>query len=217
MILVNFKNFKEAEGEKAIKLAKICKKISEETGVKIWPVVSALDVFRIKKETGTDVLVQNIDIIENGAKTGWISAVEAVEAGAEGSLLNHSEHKQKPGTIRKLLSKWPNNFTSVVCIHSVKQAEGWAKSIKVDLIAYEPSYLIGNRSKSVASEKPETIARLAKMFPGRLLVGAGIHSKEDVEISVKNGAIGVLVATDVVKAEDPERELRELAAGFKLQ
>jgi len=48
------------------------------------------------------------------------------------------------------------------------------------------------------------------------LVGAGINSKKDVEISLKMGAKGILVASGVIKSKNPYESLKELAEGFLL-
>lgn len=216
MILINFKIYKETFGDGAIKLAEVCKKVMETSGVKIIPVVSTLDANRIMKATGLEVWLQHVDPEDKGAKSGYVSRTQAQAIGIGGSLLNHSEHKLKPGTVKKMLKSWPADFKSVVCLQSWGQAEGWARNIRPTYIAYEPRELIGNRDKSVASEKPEMIKKMAEFYKTvPLLVGAGVHSKEDVQIALKLGAKGILVATDVVKASDPEKELRELAEGFK--
>lgn len=217
MILVNFKIYKETFGDKAIVLAKICRKVMEETGVKIYPVVSALDVYRVVSTVGIEVFIQHTDGPVEGAKTGKVSIEQAKRAGAVGSLINHSEDKIIPGTIKKMLAQWPSDFKSVVCIQTLGQMERWAKNIKPTMVAYEPSELIGNREKSVASEKAESIKKVAEFYKSiPVLVGAGIHSAEDVKISLEMGAKGILLATDVVKATDPEQQLRELALGFKI-
>jgi triosephosphate isomerase len=74
----------------------------------------------------------------------------------------------------------------------------------------------------VTSEKPEIISEVVKAMaegvttaPIPVLVGAGVHSAADVKKALELGAKGVLVATDVVLAEDPEVALRELASAFK--
>jgi len=217
MILINFKIYQETFGEKAIELAKICKKVMQETGVKIIPVVSALDLYRIKKEVGLEeILIQSTDGAIEGAKTGYISVEQAKYAGATGSIINHSEHRLKPGTIKKMLLTNPTDFYSVVCIQTWGQVNSWAKSIKASMIAYEPSELIGNREKSVSSERPEMIKKIVDFYKNiPVLVGAGIHSKDDIKTSLQLGAKGFLLATDVVKASDPEQELTELAKAFK--
>lgn len=215
MILVNFKIYKETFGDGAIRMAEVCKKVSLKTGVKIVPVVSALDAFRIKEKLGIEVYLQSVDEFSDGAKNGFISPFQAKELGIDGAVLNHSEHKIKPGTVKKMLKNWPSDFKSVVCISSLGQAERWAKNIKPNMIAYEPKELIGNTEKSVASEKSEIIAKMVKKYPKiPVLVGAGIHSKEDVEVSLKKKAKGVFISTFIIKAKDPEKELTEIASAF---
>src|SRR4030042_2045269 len=83
-------------------------------------------------------------------------------------------------------------------------------------LAYEPPEFIGNRTNSVASVKPEVIKDFTKAIKGiPVLVGAGIHSQQDVKTALELGAKGILVATDVVLAKKPEKELLDLAGGFK--
>jgi len=215
MILINFKIYKETFGDRALELAEICKKVSQKSGVKIIPVVSALDAVRIKEKKGMEVFLQAVDEYNDGAKSGFVSPFQAEALKIDGSLINHSEHKIKPGTVKKILENYPQNFKSVVCIGSLGQACGWAKSIKPDWIAYEPKEFIGNSEKSVATEKPEIIKKIVEKYPNvPVLVGAGIHSKEDVVVSLKLGAKGVLISSFIIKAKDPEKELTELASAF---
>ncbi len=219
MILVNYKNYQETWGDKAVEIAKICEKVAKETKVPIYPVVSALDGHRIMKETGIKTILQAVGERWEGASSGQVSALAAEKIGISGSLLNHSEMKMKPGTIKKLLAVWPGNFWSIVCIHSIGQAEGWAKNIRPSYVAYEPTYLIGNKDKSVASEKAQDIKKIVEHYQKQkvpVLVGAGIHQGEDVKMSLRMGAKGILVASDIIKAANPEKELHELAQAFNV-
>jgi triosephosphate isomerase len=178
-------------------------------------VVTALDAVIIKEKLGMEVYLQAVDEVVDGAKTGFISPFQADKLNIEGTLLNHSEHRMKPGSIKKMLKNWPKDFKSVVCISTLGQADGWAKNIKPDMIAYEPKELIGSKDKSVATEKPEVIKKIVEKYPKiSVLVGAGIHSKEDVAVSLKLGAKGVLISSFIVKAKDPEKELMEIASVF---
>ncbi len=215
MILVNFKLYKETFGDGALKLAEICQKVAKKSGIKIIPVVTALDALKIKEKLGMEVYLQAVDGVNDGAKTGFISPFQADALKIDGTLLNHSEHRIKPGSIKKMLKNWPKNFKSVVCISTLGQADGWAKNIKPDMIAYEPKELIGSKDKSVVTEKPEIIKKMVEKYEKiPVLVGAGIHSKEDVLISLKLGARGVLISSFIVKAKDPEKELLEIASAF---
>lgn len=216
MIIINFKLYKNTFGKGALKLAKICKKVMYESKIEVVLAVSPVDIYKIKKETGLKLYCQNIDEYEDGRWTGWISANQMKKAGASGTLLNHSEHKIPPGKVKKILKNKRKGFEIVLCVRSIGQAEKWALKTKPDFIAYEPSYLIASKDRSVSSEKPEAVKRLVKMC-GKIpvLVGAGVKNKKDVEIALKLGAKGVLVASDIVCADDPEKELKEMIEGFK--
>lgn len=215
MIVVNFKIYEETFGDKALELAKICQKVTKKTKIKIIPAVSALDAIRIKNELGMEVWLQNVDEVFEGAKSGAVSPLQALSLGISGTLINHSENRKKPGTIKKMLKIWPNNFKMMLCLSSLGQAESWAKKIKPDFIAYEPKYLIGSKDKSVATEKPEIIKKMVEKYPNvSVFVGAGIHSVKDVEVSLKLGAKGVLISSYIVKNKNPEERLEELARCF---
>jgi triosephosphate isomerase len=213
MIIVNFKLFSQTFDDNAIKLANICQKVSKATGVKIIPAVSALDCYKI----GLPVLLQHVDNYSQGPFSGYVSPIQAQQNGAIGSLINHSEHRLKPGTIGQILKSLPENFMSVLCIQSLGQVTTWAKKYHPTYFAYEPKELIGNKHQSVATVKPEAIKNIAKELGNiPLLVGAGIHSRSDVATSLKLGAVGILVASDIVTSTNPESHLLDLCAGFKV-
>jgi len=216
MIIVNFKIYEESFGDKALSLAKICRKVGEEFKVEIVPAVSALDAVRIKEKLGMKVFLQSVDEFFEGAATGSISPIQAKALGIDGAILNHSENRLKPGTLKRMLKNWPKGFESVVCIQSFGQTERWAKDIKADFVAYEPKHLIGSKDKSVATEEPEMIKKMVQKYKKiPVLVGAGIKSEEDMKVSKKMGAKGLLISSSIVKAKDPESKLRELIMAFK--
>ena len=214
MIVVNFKTYKEATGYKAISLARICRRVSEETKVRIVAVPQVADL-RSCVETGAECWVQHVDTAEQGKKTGWITVEDVEEAGARGTLLNHAEHKLTVELVRSIAEQTRGMaFELCLCAADEKEAVELDK-LQSNYLAYEPPELIGSRDKSVASEKPEIIEKVVKAVGVSVLIGAGVHSGDDVRVGLKLGAKGVLLATDVVLAENPERELRELAEGFK--
>ena len=217
MIIVNFKIYKQTFEDGAIRLAKICKNVAEKTSVRIIVAGAALDAYRIRKETGIEVFLQDFDQYGDGRHTGYVSTEQAKNLEIGGSLINHSERSKAKGLLLATMAKKSDDFETVMCVKSVGQIETWAKKANPDYIAYEPKSLIASKTKSVASEQANTIKRVVKIC-GKIpvLVGAGIKSKKDVEISLKMGAVGVLVASDVVCSKDPEKELLDMAEGFGL-
>ena len=230
MILVNFKTYSEGTGEKAVKLVEICEKVAEETEVEIIPVVQVVDSWRARQEVDIPIFVQHVDLFEPGKHTGWVSLEGVIEAGAAGTLLNHSEHGIPPGMIKQILKRVSGKsgksgksgiskerFRVVVCAKTLGQAQRLVK-LKPDFLAYEPPELIGAKQVSVATAHPKTIEKVVKLGRAKgvpVIVGAGIHSPHDVKIILRKGAVGILVATDVVLAKEPEKELTELAEPFR--
>lgn len=217
MILLNFKLYPETFGDKSLKLSAIAKEVMEITGVKIIPVLSALDAVRVKEKLNIDVYLQHVDVYCSGPHTGYISALAAKSLGIKGALINHSEHRLKLGTIKQILKSWPADFDSVLCLQSYNQLLRWALKVDAKYFAYEPKELIGNPNISVASARPEQIINFVKSLnPKPVLVGAGIHSEKDVSTSLKLGASGILVSSSVIKSSNPKKELMALASAFSV-
>ncbi len=217
MILLNFKLYPQTFGEEALKLSAIAKQVMEITGVKIIPVLSALDAVRVKEKLDIDVYLQHVDVYSEGPHTGYVSALAAKSLGIKGALLNHSEHRLKLGTLKQIIKSWPTDFDSVLCLQSYHQLLRWASKLKVKCFAYEPKEFIGNPKTSVASARPDQILNFVKSSNLRpILVGAGIHSREDVATSLKLGANGILVSSSVIKSSDPKKELIALASAFSV-
>lgn len=215
MIFVNFKTYQKGTGEKVLQLARVCQEVARETDITIIPVVQVVDLFRLSRQ-GFEVWVQHVDDVSYGAHTGQILPEAVMAAGAKGTLLNHSENKLPVSLVRSTLTQCQRlSLRTLVCASSVEEGKELAQ-FKPNFIAYEPPELIGSRRASVATAKPEVIddfVKEVKKIP--LIVGAGIHSRKDVQTALDLGAVGVLVATDVVLAKKPKKELLDLAEGFK--
>jgi triosephosphate isomerase len=215
MIFVNFKTYEQGTGEKAIALARVCEEVKKKVGVEIVLVVQAVDIFRLTKAVGLPVWAQHVDGIEFGANTGQVLTEAVLGAGAKGAILNHSENKVPTEVVGEAVERLKSlGMKALICSESIEEAEEMAKA-GPDFLAYEPLEFIGSREISVAKARPEVILNFVGKFPDlAVIVGAGVHCREDVEVSLKLGAKGILVATDVVLAKDAGKELTELARGF---
>lgn len=178
--------------------------------------VQIADVFRLRTAVSLPIWGQHVEEIRYGPNTGGILPESLLKAGAVGTLLNHSEKKIPLETVRKTSKRIKSlGMKVLLCCDSIEKGKEMAR-LKPDYLAYEPPEYIGNREISVATAKPEVIAEFVKrFFPLPVIIGAGVHSSEDVQAGLKLGAKGVLVATDIVLAEDPKKELQKLARGFK--
>ncbi len=213
--ITNFKNYKTSVGDNGVQLAKIHERVAKETGVNLAVAVSPIDVYRISRAVSIPVLVQHIDPVDFGKGTGNILPESAVQAGAMGTLLNHSERRLSPDVVATSCEYGRRaNLLTILCAENEEEV-GVFSALKPDFLAFEPPELIGSSTDSVASSKPRSIEMSVRAAQGvPLLVGAGIKSSEDVRISLELGARGFLVASAITKADDPESILRELVSAF---
>jgi len=213
LILTNFKTYSSAVNDGAVELAKIHDKVARETGANLAVAVSAIDLYRVSQEVSIPVYAQHFDPVDLGSFTGHLAPEMISAAGAAGTLLNHSEHLLDMDILKRsvYLAKKEGLYT-IVCAESIALAAkimGW----EPDLIALEPPDLIGGEV-SVSSARPELIQQCVDKIGGEnLLVGAGVKNQEDVRKAIEFGASGVLLASGVTKAGDPEAVLRDLVAG----
>lgn len=218
MIVVNFKTFEESSGENGVQLVKILESAATNRIVPVVVAVQAIDLREICEVTSLPVWVQNIDSITYGAHTGLTLAEEAVSAGARGTLLNHSENKYDDFEKLEYAIKHAQNIgMEALVFASDLQELAKVVSFSPNFASYEPPELIGSQTTSVAQAQPEVIGKAYEICEKQgvpLIVGAGIHSTNDVRVSVSLGALGVAVATDIVKSANPAKSLSELMEGF---
>ena len=216
--IINFKTYPAASGKKAVVLARICDKIARAKKHAVALAVQAYDIAAVSSAVQIPVLAQHIDAMDPGAHTGWMAAASAKNAGAIGSLLNHSEHPISLSEIKKTIIKLrENKLLSIVCAPTAAMVKKIA-ALKPDVVAFEPPELIGNKDISVATAKPDVIAQaveVSKKSGIPLIVGAGVHSAQDVKKCLSLGAVGIAVASDVMNSSDPRKELLDLTEGFK--
>lgn len=216
IIITNFKTFESATGEKALALAKIHEKVARETGASMAVAVQAVDVFRISQAVAIPVLGQTVEAVNYGSATGHILPEALQQSGAVGALLNHSECRAGGlENIVKILKRCQEvGLELIVCAENPEEGRKIAE-LGASLVAVEPPELIGGEV-SVSKARPEVISEAVGLIgQGKVIVGAGVKTGEDVRIAIKLGASGVLLASGVTKAGDPEAVLRDLVAGLK--
>ncbi len=215
IIIVNTKAYEEGIGGRAVELAKIMERVGEEYGVEMAIAVQPCDVYRVAEEANIEVFSQHIDAIEYGSHTGWILPHAIKEAGAAGTLINHSEHRMRIEDIYAAVKiAGEIGLKRVICASAVEVAKAVACFLP-EYVAIEPPELIGG-DISVTKAKPSIVKNAVDAVKEinkkvKVLCGAGIKSGEDVAKAIELGTEGILVASGVVKARDRERVLVEMA------
>jgi len=215
LILVNFKTYIEATGKRASELAKIAEKVSKETDVCIAVAPQFTDIPTISREVEIPVFAQHIDPVTPGSHTGHILAEAVKEAGAIGTLINHSERQLVLSDITTIIKRAKEvGLTTCVCANNPEVSAAVA-ALNPHMLAIEPPELIGT-GIPVSKAKPEvvtgTIKLVRKINPNVIILcGAGITSGEDVAAALKLGTEGVLLASGLVKSKNPYKVLVEMA------
>jgi len=215
IVLVNFKTYAEATGDKAFKLAQSAEKVSAESGICLGVAPQFVDIPVIAHAVDIPVFAQHVDPMAPGSFTGHILPESVKEAGAVGTLINHSERRLKLADIDATIMRTRElHLVSVVCTNNTPVSTA-AAALKPDMIAVEPPELIGT-GIPVSKAKPEvvtnTVDSVKKINPDVVvLCGAGITNGEDVAAALRLGTKGVLVASGIVKAKDPYKVMLEFA------
>ncbi len=215
LLLINFKSYREGAGNHAGIIGEAAEMVMAETGITIGVAPQFVELHPFCKHYEIPVYAQHIDAVE-GAFTGRIPAFTVRAAGCTGSLINHSERRLTIADIEACVASAKfNNLESVVCTNN-SGVSAAAAAFAPTYVAIEPPELIGT-GVSVAKANPEIITNSVEAVKNinpavKVLCGAGIQTGECVRTAVDLGADGVLIASGVVKAKDPEAVLRDLVS-----
>ena len=218
LIVVNFKTYATAMGQKAVDLAQAMERASKDH-VRMIAVVSAFDLYAVKQAAPSlEVWSQHLDPVGQGSFTGWLQPENAIEIGAQGTIINHAEHKVDIEHVQQLMQQLPDDFPMCACAADVDEAHQLAE-LGPTFIAVEPPELIGG-DISVTTADPaivsDTVNAVRAINPQvRVLCGAGVKDGKDVKTAVELGAHGVLLASGVTKASDVDAVLADLVAGLE--
>lgn len=220
LIAINFKTYESSVGLKALKLAQICDDIAPNASAEIIVCVSAPQIGLVSQHVSIKVFGQHVDGVDFGAHTGKILAEDIKEAGAAGSLINHSEDQLALTDIERAVKTCKDfSLVTICCADSVEMVKK-VLAFSPDFIAYEPPALIGG-DISVTTQ-PQVIQEVVRIVQEqapsvKVLVGAGVKKAEDVRIALQLGCAGVLLASGITKATNPKNALLELLAGVNSQ
>jgi len=197
-----------------VEVATAARDVAAASDVRIAVSPQAADLSRVA-DTGAETWAQHVDPVGTGSHTGSTLAEAVADAGATGTLINHSERRLRladvDGAIRAAARA---GLETCVCANNPAQIRA-AAALGPDSVAVEPPALIGG-DVSVATADPgivEDAVAAAADVDGSVAVycGAGISSGADVETARELGASGILLASGVAKADDPRAALDALA------
>ncbi len=218
LIVINMKVYPQGLGENAARLATELEDAASsfpEATVAVAP--SHPDLARVRDATELPVLAQHTDGHEPGSGTGRVLPESLDALGVEGSLINHAERQiPRKEAERSVARLRDHGLASVVCAEDesvVREVTGFDPTF----VAMEPPALIGGdvsvttANPSIIEESVQAAKKVDEDVP--VLCGAGVKTGEDVSTALDLGTWGVLVASAVVKADDPGDALSTLLDG----
>ena len=217
LVVVNFKTYSSASASTADYLASKMEKFSN-ANARMVAVVSAFDLHSVSSASNNlEVWSQHLDPVGRGSFTGWLEPETAISRGAQGTIINHAEHKVSIEHVKQLIEQLPEGFPICACAANVEEAKALAK-LGPTFIAVEPPELIGG-DISVTTADPsivsDTVSAVKSVNPNvRILCGAGVKNGNDVAKAIELGAEGVLLASGVTKASDAISVLEDLVSSI---
>jgi len=198
-----------------VEIATDARDVAGESGVDIAVAPEAPDIQRVA-ETGVETWAQHVSPIDYGSNTGSTLAETVAEAGATGTLLNHSENRLKLADIDASLAAAERaGLETCVCGNNPAQI-GAVSALGPDAVAVEPPELIGTGTP-VSQADPDVVRDAVEAADAvddsvEVYCGAGISTGDDIVAAGDLGSTGVLLASGVAKADDPRAALEDLVA-----
>jgi len=200
-----------------IAVANAAHEVAEESSVRIAVSPQASQISAVA-ETGVETWAQHVSPNQYGSFTGSTLAEAAADAGAVGTLINHSENRLKLADIDDSVQAAERaGLETCVCGNNPRQIAA-VSALGPDSVAVEPPELIGG-DDSVATADPDIVEDAVAAAEGvdesvEVYCGAGISTGEDVIAAEELGAEGILLASGVAKADDPKEALEDLVSGL---
>ncbi|WP_121744727.1 triose-phosphate isomerase [Natronorubrum halophilum] len=196
-----------------IAVAEAVRDVDDTTDARLAVAPQAAHIARVA-ETGAETWAQHVDAIDHGSNTGHALAESVADAGAVGTLINHSERRLKLADIDGAVQAAQRaDLETVVCANNPAQI-GAAAALGPDSVAVEPPELIGTGTP-VSQADPDIVEDAVDAAQHvdsdvSVLCGAGISTGDDAVAAGDLGAEGVLLASGVAKADDPKAALEDL-------
>jgi triosephosphate isomerase len=187
--------------------------VADESGARVGVAPQTAHVERVAA-TGVETWAQHISSVGHGSHTGSTLAEAVSDAGARGTLLNHSERRVTLADVDAAVDAADRaGLATVVCANNPRQVAA-AAALEPDAVAVEPPALIGTGtpvSKADPDVVRDAVTAAERVDPDvDVYCGAGISTGADVTAARELGADGVLLASGVAGADDPGEALRSL-------
>lgn len=207
-------------GAEAVRLGMAADRLGREQGVTVIFDPQHVDIPAVARAT-TDLLVfaQHMDPVTVGRGVGSVLPEAIREAGAVGTLLNHSERRMTLADIHRAIGRADEvGLATMVVADSPEEAAAIAQ-LGPDIVLAEPPELIAT-SRSAAAEMRGFVERAVELV-GRIdpdiivMCGAGIQTPHDVTEMMGLGVGGTGSSSGILMAADPIAVMGDMLAAVK--
>lgn len=202
-------------GADAVRLAVEADRLAVELGVSVVFDPQAVDIPAVAAATSRIlVFAQHMDPVPPGRGVGAVLAEALRDAGAVGTLLNHSEKPMPLGDLRRAIERaHETGLFTLVFADSPDEAAALAH-LGPDIVLAEPPELIATGRSAgtvMAGFVAETVAAVKAVDPAILVMsGAGVNGTEDVDRMMRLGLDGTGSSSGILRAADPFLAMREM-------
>lgn len=204
-----------AWGAEAVRLARAADRLSQELDVTVIFDPQHVDIPAVARETRRlAVFAQHMDPVAVGRGAGHVLPEAIKEAGAVGTMLNHSERRMTLADIHRAIRRAHEvGLATLVCADSPEEAAAIAL-LGADIVLAEPPELIAT-SRSAATEMRGFVEQAVEMV-GRIdpdiivMCGAGVQTPDDVARMIGLGVGGTGSSSSILRAADPVAQMEAL-------
>jgi triosephosphate isomerase (TIM) len=200
-------------GADAVRLAVEADRLAAELGVSVVFDPQAVDIAAVAAATSRIlVFAQHMDPVPAGRGVGCVLAEALRDAGAVGTLLNHSEKPMTLGELRRAIERArETGLFTLVFADSPAEAAALAH-LGPDIVLAEPPELIAtgvSAGNVMAGFVAETVAAVKAVDPSILVMsGAGVNGPDDVDRMLRLGLDGTGSSSGILRAADPFAAMR---------
>jgi triosephosphate isomerase (TIM) len=207
-------------GAAALRLAREADRAGRDHGVTVIFDPQLVDIPAIARATDhLLVFAQHMDPVVVGRGNGSVLPEAIKEAGAVGTMLNHSERRMTLSQIDRAIQRADEvGLATLVCVDSPEEAAAVAH-FHPNIVLSEPPELIGG-DKSVGTQMRGFVERTIEMVGAVdpeiiIMSAAGITTPADVTAMVRLGVGATGSTSGILKADDPVAQMRAMIAAMQ--
>ncbi len=202
-------------GAEAVRLAVEADRLAAELGVSVVFDPQAVDIPAVAAATRRiHVFAQHMDPVRPGRGVGAVLAEALRDAGAVGTLLNHSEHRMSDHDVARAIARARETGLATLVFADSPEEAGALALLGPDIVLAEPPELIAtgvSAGNVMADFVAASVAAVREADPAILVMsGAGVNGPEDVERMLRLGLDGTGSSSGILRAPDPVRAMREM-------